>query len=238
MHGCTSPSLHDWLHFHVFSWKGSWLTVTFFGWSLLCVAAWLAASPRLCLTCLMTEGCISSAAWNDLLSSDWLHLLSLYMAILVEEPLHRCLGLFAWWSWDCSVSAWWFHVSSSRSQCWMLLLSGFSLACWNSIADVCTSHWSVPFIFICLLVVPLCPAWDCMSLHAFSRSFYLDQFLVFLFDLACWGVDVHGSPYLHGLCMVFHLIWLGGSFWLAMVHSLDVMMKGLCMHLHVALFAW
>jgi hypothetical protein len=23
--------------------------------------------------------------------------------------------------------------------------------------------------------------------------------LVFLFDLACWGVDVHGSPYLHSL---------------------------------------
>jgi hypothetical protein len=167
------PSLHDWLHFHVSSWKGSWLTVVFFGWSLLCVATWLAASPCLCLACLMTEGCISSAAWNDLLSSDWLHLLSLCMAFLVEEPLHRCLGVFAWWSWDCSISAWWFHVSSSRSQCWMLLLAGFSLACWSSIADVCTPHWSVPFIFICLLVVPLCPAWDRMSLHAFPRSFIL-----------------------------------------------------------------
>ena len=40
------------------------------------------------------------------------------------------------------------------------------------------------------------------------------------------------------LCMVFHLIWMGESFWLAILRSLNVMMKGLCMLLHVALFAW
>ena len=82
---------------------------------------------------------------------------------------------------------------------------------------------------------------SCMGSYKFAcvfTFFYLDQFLVFLFDLACWGVDVHGSPFLHGLCMVFHLIWLGGSFWLVMDRSLNVMMKGLCIHLHMALFAW
>jgi hypothetical protein len=64
--------------------------------------------------------------------------------------------------------------------------------------------------------------------------FYLDQFLVSLFGLACWGLHVHGSSFLHGLYMVFHLIWPGGSFWFAYINFL--LMLFISLFLYVSFF--
>ena len=206
--------------------------------------------------CSCMVGCISTSL-PGMINVGRLHLLSCMERSAVlwldasPQPLHGYLGVFTWkslymdvlassdWrSWDCSVSTWmspclFIKESMLAAALDWFLIGVLKLYCCPVPSSL--ARYISPLLFACGSFM------FCMGSHelAFVFSFiYLDQFLVSLFGLACWGLHVHGSSFLHGLCMVFHLIWPGGSFWFALLCSLDVMMKGLCMHLHVALFAW
>jgi len=116
----------------------------------------------------MTESYISSAAWNDLLSSDWLHLLSLCIDVLVSSHGGVEIALF---------------------------LHGDSISFHQGVTVRCCSWLVFPWRVEALL--PLyalfigrfhLSSFVCMGSHelaCISTFFYLDHFLVFLFDLAC-----------------------------------------------------
>jgi hypothetical protein len=160
------------------------------------------------------------------LASTWLSWWkSLYIDVLVSS--HGGVGIALFLHGDstslhqgvnvgcCSCLVFPWHVETLLLMC-ALLIGRFHLSLFVCLWFLCVLHGI---------------AWACMRFHVL--------FILISSWYFCLTLHVEGwTCMVPRICMVFHLIWLGGSFWLAMVHSLDVMMKGLCMHLHVALFAW
>jgi len=106
------------------------------------------------------------------------------------------------------------------SPCWLLtsLLSYLIRLGCSGCAFLVVRWWFVRWVLLCLckllfmvsLARAICFFVFCMGSHELAclfTFFYFDPFLVFLLGLACWGLDVHGSSFLHGWAAV-HCSWL------------------------------
>jgi len=90
------PSLHDWLHFHVSSWKGLWLTVAFFGWSFAlcrCMVGCFSMS-RFCMVELLPP--VLGCCWC-VLAGSWLVVFISARMVFYVSAWMGMLCMHGWW---------------------------------------------------------------------------------------------------------------------------------------------